>query len=632
MNLNKLYHMLGFSLGALALASLSSCSDDHFDIREGSASAGNTIWKNIESTPQLSSLTKILPRLRVYSDEYDHKRTMSYKDLLNSNQSFTFWAPVDGSYDSQSILSQLDQIDSYRNAGDSVSAAKLEYSVGQQFVQNHMARFNYESVSDKSDIRLFNGKITTIDPANNTFNGVELSADTPDLPSSNGMLHLLQGKSPFSYNVYDFMESHPSLFSSVYGILSDPSIDKRVFSESASTPGAMNSQGQMVYVDSVFTEQNELLDQSAATIRNEDSMFVALIPTDAAWNEAYAKVKKLFNYAPTYKYGYNGNAMTFPSTYRMDDLTGSGVTLADSLADYNAKKTLLTSMYFSTSIFRERFTRDQTEEIVNYVRTADSLITTNGVVYYNPSFLEGKSGGENPSFAGEYQKASNGIIFPLSSYTVSPEQSLMSNTRGSINLTYTSNIGDVTGSQDDANNGAITDLEEGTNLNDTIDVSMLESKSFRYFEANGAMNIYIPLRGLYSGNYRIKLQILPTIVDIDNRWTDRDGNTLQPLVSFHARLLLPDGTQLGTTDENGKITAQTSPRTYVDQKEVKYYTLWDRINVPYSFASLPSGVTDSYPMLQIQIPTNYQREYNSLRGKTVHYGLCLTKVWIEPVE
>lgn len=642
MNLNKLYHTLGFSLGALALVSLSSCSDDHFDIHGGAASASNTIWQNIEATPQLSSLTKILPRLRVYTDEYDHKRTMSYKDLLNSNQSFTFWAPVDGSYDSESILSQLDQVEKYRTAGDSVSAAKLEYNLGVQFVQNHMARFNYESLSDKSEIRLFNGKVTAVDPSNGTFNGVKLSAETPDVPSSNGVLHLLQGESPFSYNVFDYMENHPKLFSSVYGILSDPSIDKRTFSANGSTPGAMNSQGQMVYVDSFYIEQNELLDESRATIKNEDSMFVALIPTDAAWKTAYAKVKKLFNYAPTYKYGYNSNGTNFPSTYNMETKTASGVTLRDSLSDYNTKKTLLTSMYFSTSIFRERFTRDQTDEIVNYVRTADSVITTNGKVFYNPAFLEGQSGVVSPAFAGEYLKASNGIIFPMSSYNVAPEQSLMSDARTSIDLLNSSSIGDVTGSQSDETNGTVTYLEEGKNLNDTIDVSMLDNKSFRYFETKGAMNIYIPLKftdkygtsqGLYSGNYRIKVQMLPTIVDIDNRWTGgKDNEPLEPRVSFQARLLLPDGTQLGTTDENGKITAQTSPRTYVDQKHVKYYTLWDKINIPYSFASLPSTVTDSYPMLQIQIPSNFQREYNNIRPKTTHYGLCITKIWIEPVE
>ena len=59
---------MGGVLGAAMLLGFASCSDDHYDIKTGgAASANNTIWQNIQATPQLDSLGMILNRVRVYT-------------------------------------------------------------------------------------------------------------------------------------------------------------------------------------------------------------------------------------------------------------------------------------------------------------------------------------------------------------------------------------------------------------------------------------------------------------------------------------------------------------------------------------------------------------------------------------
>ena len=112
---------------------------------------------------------------------------------------------------------------------------------------------------------VYNSKLATYNAGQRLFNGVE-QLDT-EIPSSNGVLHALKGVSPFAFNIYDYIGEHQNEFQTIYNALTDPAINKRIFSESSSTPGGMNSEGQMVYIDSVYSYSNELLDQSGAQIK-----------------------------------------------------------------------------------------------------------------------------------------------------------------------------------------------------------------------------------------------------------------------------------------------------------------------------------------------------------------------------
>lgn len=613
------------------LLGIHSCSDDHYDIKDAEASAGNTIWQNIKANNELDSLAMILSRTRVFTKEEDKKRTLTYAELLDQPQSFTFWAPKNGTYNAKQFLDRLDQADALRAEAETLTgsardkkieeADKEEYNVGLEFAQNHIARFNYEGATTEKELRLFNGKITSYVPSS-TFNGVSIIGN---VPSSNGMMHLIDGLSPFSPNIYDYLGINKSKISSVYDIIMAQ--DTLIFQPNQSTQGSMNSQGQMVYVDSVYSHQNDLLDACGAQVRNEDSMYVAVIPQNHAWETASQKVKNLFKYASYYKYNYNGGAspsQAFPTRFPT-----KGSFNADSLAAYNTNQALITSMFFTVTNFTGDFKREQTQEIANYAMYADSLVSTNGKIYYNSN-----KGGINPLFGdGTYDKASNGIVFPLAEYNYDPSSWLMEDKV--IDMMYSSNVGNSYAGGTPSK-GEYVYLTEGTdgNLNTKVEgVSSLETKAYRYFAGNRntALNVFFPLPNLFSGKYRIRAMILPNCVNNNNIWTttstgkDDEGNTIEITdtiaqnTKFYARVY----------DDEGKAIGAQSADITVDETKLGIYTLFDEIEIPKCYYKLPSGVSDCYPLLQLSIPNN-----NTYQPNRRNYGpaLSIVKLYVEPVR
>ena len=618
MKLKSVQKVMGGILGAAVLLGVPACSDDHYDIKAGSESAGNTIWQNIEANPELDSLAMILKQVRVYTKMDDKKRTLTYAELLNQPQSFTFFAPVNGTYNAKSYLDQIDQAKVLRANGFTQQADTIEYNLGVQFAQNHLARFNFESNKNDQEIRLYNGKLVMYNLSKNSFNGVEFDKELANIPSSNGMLHCIDGESPFAYNVYEYMGYNSNL-SNIYGILNDPSINKRTFSESASTAGGMNSEGNMVYIDSVYTYNNELLNSCGAQIQNEDSMYVAVIPTNEAWAQAKEKLDKLFHYADVYKFNYSGGnipSQAFANRYDTPN--------PDSLMNYNVERSLITNMYFTPSIWAQKYTRDQVDEIASHALKADSLITTTGKVFYNPN-----KGKNNPLFGdGKYVKASNGVVFPVTSYSIDPSYTFMQS--DIINMTNTGAVGDaIIGGA--SSKGEYTYLTEGDdgNLDPSIDVSMLETKGYRYFgtgSPRSQLQVFFPLPNLLSGKYRIRIQLLPNRVDKNHKWLedakDEDGTPIQieqeQNTKFFAEVFDDEGKSLGKSDD---IT--------VDEYNMSIVTLFESIDIEKCYYNLPSGVTNCYPLLKLDIPnkSGYQPQ------RTKHGPqLSIVKLFIDPVH
>lgn len=599
---------MGGCLGAVVLLSFPACSDDHYDIKPGVATASQTIWGNIQATPELDSLAMILQNVKVYSKEEDKNRTMTYAQLLDGTQSFTFWAPLNGTYNAKHYLDQIEEVKALMAEGKTEAANKLEYNIGVQFAQNHMARFNYEANPGLQEVRLFNGKLTSYNAAEALFNGQKLYEPLKNVPSSNGTMHVISGQAPFAYNIYDYFAANSDIFGEVYGTLSDPAIDKKTFSEEYSTPGALNENGQMVYVDSVFVTSNELLNQAYAQIRNEDSLYIAVVPSDAAWTEANEKIGKLFKYAKTYKYNYSNETTKFTNELSLD---------ADSLADYNTKKAMMTSMYFSPSIFGQEFERSDIDGILNYAYYADSLISTNNVIYYNYA----EEGQKNPLFGDvEPVVASNGILFPLTSYDYDPSYSFVA--RQSIDISSSYNVGDVQNSPN--RTGDFYNLVEGNNLNDSVDISALgEDKRYRYFQAEGDLDIYIPLPGLYSTKYCIKIMMVPNRADINHLWIDKDTQEeVMQTIRFQSTLISDEGKSIG----------KVAPDIYVDNDSVKTYTIWDEIEIPKCYVNLPSGTNKCYPLLKLSYPRRYQRRDAPDNVNNPVFALSIAKIIIEPVH
>ena len=121
-----------------------SCSDwnDHY---EGAADAaeGATLWEQLKANPQLSDFCDVLEQTKVY--RMHKKPPVSYADLLNGGQAFTVMAPVNNTFNKDSLLQLVQTV-----VGDS--------AVEKSFVQNHLTRSLVSSTPDATKMLMLNMK------------------------------------------------------------------------------------------------------------------------------------------------------------------------------------------------------------------------------------------------------------------------------------------------------------------------------------------------------------------------------------------------------------------------------------------------------------------------------------------
>lgn len=566
--------------GVAALFGVTACSDDHFDIQTAGPVGSKTIWQNIEEQPQLDSLAMILSRTVVMKDENDQKSVLTYAELLNQSQSFTVFAPLNGTYNAKQYIDLLNEADNLMASGTEEGKAQalaLRYMVSNQFAGNHIARFNYESNQSAQDVRMLNSKLCEFNAGNKLFNGVSLSSD--EYNASNGTMHVLNGQSPFRNNIYDFMEND-SRFSDIYAYLSDPLIETREFSESQSTQGAMNENGEMIYVDSVYVTHNEVLDYCGALISNEDSLYIAMIPTNEAWKEAIETLKPYLNYADEYGYdtqnrvvnnSYFGQTQTFTQEER------------DSLFEYNAKMMLAQSMFVNPSTFDGIDTSDSAA-VISHALSADSLIATNYVIYYNPT-----PGQQNPIFNPAVPtRASNGYIFPLEHFKTDPRYVWMTETEFSPSGSYMFG-------QNLANYSTITltDANRNTEIEGAEDVDYIVR-----FEKSGSMSLYFRMpSNLLSGEYKISAVMAPSAILLNYAESEEAQDEE---IEFDATI---------ETDYNQTMGQRVTGLT-VSPEKVDTVVLWENFKFERAYYGLPEEVS-SFPVLRLSLSPRY-RNCNAL--------------------
>jgi len=598
-------------LGVVILLGATACTDDHFDIRSSSESGANTLWQNIQATPNLSSVAQILQRTKVMKSETDKGKKQTYAELLDQPQEFTAWLPKDGSFDAQSYIAKLDRADSLGQTGvaaDSITALRLNYEVGNQFVRNHVARFNYASNTAAQQVRMLNGKVLTYNATEGTFNDLTIDASGANIYSSNGILHVLNGESPFAYNLYDFL-AYDSRFTDYFADIDYYNIYE--FSASQSTEGAMNENGRMEYVDSVFVRDNELLNMAnLGNIDNEDSVYVSVFPTNAAYASAKEAIKKYFNYASSYNYDWSTSAHDFQyknaKAYKPN---------TDSLSSACALQAILSYLTVSASNIDYNNITNRTT-ILTKSMTADSLLLRSGSYFYNPN--AGNST-PNPIFGvssvaeglEKAEKASNGYVFPVDTYNIEPKQFYGQKMYEATNA----NLADVQGCSSEM--GTYTLLTKGDNLNDTIDLGgLLYENYYTYFPVSGnsSLTIDFRLREIYSNMpYKISIVMLPNCVNINNIRVDNQQVPIKESPIFDALLL----------DDAGKTLSQVRSIP-VNQQKAEKITLWESYTFPYCYQGLPNEY-DSFPRLRLRATYPYQT-----RGK--FKALSVGRLIIEPAD
>lgn len=261
----------------LAATSCSDFSDYNAIDASAEPSADKTLWENIKANANLSDFAEVLEKV-------------GYDKVLNASHTYTVWAPVNGSFDKDSLFS--------------LSESKII----KEFVKNMVANYSHQE-TDLNDTTVFmlNEKLLKFHGKNTssmTFDGQSLVANAEstayNYPSINGILYTVSNPSTFRSNGYEVISDVKDKAGKFYDMIMK--YHTETLDEKNSVKGEIVN-GLQVYDDSVLIVSNTYTEGSLRSkIACEDSLYTVLIPNDEAWTEAYDRIKKYYNYIPELNY------------------------------------------------------------------------------------------------------------------------------------------------------------------------------------------------------------------------------------------------------------------------------------------------------------------------------------------
>ena len=272
MKYNNLYHkMAGLALATLAVAACSDDCNEQYDAQQQTG-VNSTLWQTISGNENLSHFAEVI-------------QTCGYDKNLNSNQVFTVFAPTNEYFteaDKTALIKQYNEEKAANTKDEDNSTIK-------QFVQNHIALYNYSAANGREDtLTMMNGKYLTL---NTQAAGGQKILSGNQL-HNNGILYIIEGVTPYDHNVFEKLGAIEGLDSIAEFLYS---YNKYEFIPELSVPGGIEN-GQTVYLDSVMQLQNEMFSQLNARINSEDSTYWMLAPNNDEWKRLVEE------YTPYYTY------------------------------------------------------------------------------------------------------------------------------------------------------------------------------------------------------------------------------------------------------------------------------------------------------------------------------------------
>lgn len=252
-----------------------ACSDwdDHYENTSVDEGGSMTLWEQMKNTAELSDFCDVLEQTKVY--RLHRKTPVSYAELLQGGQSFTVIAPVNGSFDKDSLIKLTQTVE-----GDSI--------VERFFVQNQLSPSLTSIKDDAARMHMLNKKGMNI--ASGMIEGVTMNQVNKSF--KNGLLHVSSKPLPYHYTIFEQLCADTSL--AVVGN-AIRFYDKEKFDEESSVLDSVNADGEMVYVDSVFYQSNSLLSR-IGLLKAEDSTYLVAVPTTEAWKKAWDEATSYFVY------------------------------------------------------------------------------------------------------------------------------------------------------------------------------------------------------------------------------------------------------------------------------------------------------------------------------------------------
>ena len=379
--LGRMLMLSAVTLGMIA------CSDDHFDINP-EVNARGTLWKNISSNSELSEFADILQNV-YYSKSEGNTTVQTYADLFNHEQTYTIWAPKNGTFNYQYYKQLLDE-----NTVDS------KYKVEKELIRNNMTRFAHlANGSDSIQLDLFNNKTAWFNYDNLTMGGKKIVE--PNIGATNGVLHIMDGAVEYLPNIYEFLDTRPEIDSLRQFIKGYEEIE---FNEDASTQGPTVN-GYITWVDSSTYVSNNYFYQLGAYLNREDSCYAMIMPTNEAWAKMLAKSSKYYNYMTRYDQKIevvdndgNINSETYTTTFTDEEL--------DSIVNLRTKNAICGDLVFNANLQWQHPYTD-----FNVPGACDSLISTGNTIFHDPHSAELFDGAEPIELSNGYAYIVNNLNY-----------------------------------------------------------------------------------------------------------------------------------------------------------------------------------------------------------------------------
>lgn len=277
-NINKTFRA-GLTLVA-GLAAMYSCTDtwdEHYsDFAANENSYAGTLMQAIEDeAPDFARVVK----------------AYGYDRELGSDNFYTVWAPVDGSFNLSDYVDE---------AGNRVADST---EVVKQFLKSHISRYAYSLGKNDQKFTLLNEKTITLF-ADGKFGDTQI--DKKNISTNNGVLYTIAEPNPYAFNLFEIIareykadQTEGKDTMSLYSYLYDPKVNKDSLIEEKSVYRGMDENGEKIWVDSFLLRNNTILKNVDATVYEEDSNFIAIIPSVKAWQERYRIAERLLNFNPS---------------------------------------------------------------------------------------------------------------------------------------------------------------------------------------------------------------------------------------------------------------------------------------------------------------------------------------------
>ena len=327
--ITKIYNRLCGGLLCCGLAAaLTACTDtwdEHYDSQGSGSVHEGSLWQAIKSNPDLSNFASVV-------------EACDFAKSLDGSQVFTVFAPTNGNFSKEEADALIKDYQTQKSAG----VIEDDNTVVKEFVQNHIAFYNYSvSTESRDSIMLMNGKYAVL--SSNDIDGVEML--TKNQLYGNGVLYTLKNKVGFLSNVFEYIAKDPEL-DSLRSFLYNSKFYYKQFVPERSVAGSIVD-GRTQYLDSVFMQRNDLFSY-LGELNLEDSTYMVIAPTNEVWKNLVEEYESYFNYPASLdkrdSMVYTStrlaivNGTTFSRTFNPEKILQDSAMSVSSVKDYALRK------------------------------------------------------------------------------------------------------------------------------------------------------------------------------------------------------------------------------------------------------------------------------------------------------